>query len=573
MAISKVVQEKIGQMLVEEGIISNEQLRVALEEQKKRGWGQKPLGDFIVELGFATEKDILKVVGLQFNLPVMELKGITVEKNVLNIVSEAIAHRFKMIPLFLLGNELTVAITDPTRFEVMDALANETKCKIIPVLALDSEIENALAFNYTEKLEKQLDHSINLYQYEVDREGPSESERLKRAGKEIPIVKIVDKILAHAAEESASDIHIEPGVEQLTIRLRIDGILSEAFTFSMSLHAAIVSRIKILSQLDISERWVPQDGRIQMSIQKKSLDMRVSTLPTCFGEKVVMRLLDKKNSLLGLEQMGFSKGNLETFRFLIRQPYGIILITGPTGSGKTTTLYAALNEVRSVEKNIITVEDPVEYQIPTINQVPVNPKRDVTFANALRAILRQDPNIIMIGEIRDRETGKIATESALTGHLVFSTLHTNDSPGAVTRLMEMGIEPYLLAPSLLGVVAQRLARKICGNCREAYSPTRVELETMGLIHLGKDIPFYKGKGCKTCNQKGYKGRVGVFEILVVDETIRELILAKASANTIRGYGWKKGFRDMRFDGVKKVVAGLTSVEEVLRMTRGTELVH
>jgi len=502
----------------------------------------------------------------------MDLKGITVEKNILKMIPEALAHRFKMLPLFLLGNELTVAITDPTRFEVVDVLANETKCKIIPVLALESEIENALIFNYTENLEKELDHSINLYNFEVDREGPSEIERLKRAGKEVPIVKIVDKILLHAAEESASDIHVEPGLEKLIIRLRVDGILSEAFTFGISLHPAIVSRIKIISQLDISERHVPQDGRIQLNIQKKTLDVRVSTLPTCFGEKVVMRLLDKKNSLMGLEMMGFSKENFETFRILIKQPYGIILITGPTGSGKSTTLYAAINEIRSVEKNIVTVEDPVEYQIPTVNQVPVNPKRDITFASALRAILRQDPNIIMIGEIRDQETGIMATESALTGHLVLSTLHTNDSPGAVTRLLEMGIEPYILAPSLLGVVAQRLARKICGECRESYQPTQVEVETMGLNHIGKDVLFYKGKGCAFCNQRGYKGRVGIFEILVVDETIREFVVAKASANTIREYAWKKGFRDMRFDGVKKVVSGLTTFEEVLRVTRGTELV-
>ena len=573
MTVSRAVQEKLGHILVNEGAITEEELKVALLEQEKRGWGQKPLGGFLVELGYVSEREILRVLGIQFNLPVMELKGIAVEKNVRQLIPEAIARRFKVLPLFLLEKELTVAISDPTRFEVMDALANETKCKILPVLALESEIEEALDLNYTENLERKIDHTINLQSYDVGQEGPSEIERLKRAGKEVPIVKIVDKILVHAVEEEASDIHVEPGPEKLTVRLRVDGILSEAFTFSMSLHPAITSRIKILSSLDIAERHRPQDGRIQITIHNKSLDMRVSTLPTCFGEKIVLRILDKKNSLLGLEQMGFSEEDLKIFKNLIVQPYGIILITGPTGSGKSTTLYAALNTVRSVESNIVTVEDPVEYQISMVNQVPVNLKKGVTFSNALRAILRQDPDVIMIGEIRDPETGNIATESALTGHLVFSTLHTNDAPGAVTRLIEMGIEPFLLAPSLLGVVAQRLVRKICSQCREAYQPRPVELERLGLAGLSTNIGFHRGKGCSACDHKGYKGRTGIYEILVVDETIRELIAEKASLGTIREYAAKKGFRDMRFDGIRKVVAGVTTVEEVFRVTRGTELVQ
>jgi type II secretory ATPase GspE/PulE/Tfp pilus assembly ATPase PilB-like protein len=371
-----------------------------------------------------------------------------------------------------------------------------------------------------------------------------------------------------AVEEGASDIHVEPAETKLMIRYRIDGILKEQATFVMSLHPAVVSRFKILSGLDISERQKPQDGRIQFFHQKKEIDLRVSVLPTHFGEKIVLRLLDRSKIQVKLEDLGFSEENYERVSQIIFQPHGIVLVTGPTGSGKSTTLYAILNTIRSIEKNIITVEDPVEYQLALVNQVQVNLKKDLTFATALRAILRQDPDVIMIGEIRDTITGRIATESALTGHLVFSTLHTNDALSSITRLVDMGIEPFLLAPSILGVVAQRLVRKICQECKEAYTPKKAELARFGLEDLEEEgVQFYKGKGCNQCKKKGYKGRIGIHEVLLIDEKLRELIIEGASLETMKEAAFENRFAEMRLDGIKKVLSGLTTAEEVLRATR------
>lgn len=559
----KVVHEKLGKILVAQGLITEENLAKALEEQQKRGFKQKQIGSFLTELGYVSEEDVLKAIGIQFNLPVMELKEIAIDSAVLELIPEAMARRLKAIPLYLVEKELTIAICNPTQLEIIDTLANQTRCKILPVLALEREILAAIENNYVVLSEPE-----PVQEVEETPMSPSELRQLEEAGKEVPIIRIVDDLLLQAVREGASDIHIEPRDGKLSVRMRVDGILKEYHTFTSKQQPAILSRVKILSKLDISERQKPQDGRIKLRIGGKEVDARVSTLPAYYGEKVVLRLLDQQKVQLGLEELALSPHNLGLLKNMIAQPYGLVLVTGPTGSGKSTTLYAALNTINSEEKNIVTVEDPVEYQIPIINQVQVNVKKNLTFATALRSILRQDPNIVMIGEIRDPETGEIATEAALTGHLVLSTLHTNDAPSAIVRLVEMGIEPFLLAPSLLGIVAQRLARKICPDCKESVSPKKGELERLGIPGAPDTIKFSRGRGCSNCKGSGYKGRVAIHEVLAADEGIRALISERAPASAIRDHAVQAGFIDMRLDGIRKIIKGITTLEEVLRVTRG-----
>jgi type IV pilus assembly protein PilB len=567
MRVARAVEQKLGKILIDRKLISEADLNHALEEQAKEGGHSKPVGSFLVELGYVSERNVTEALGVQFNMAVVNLEDITLSKDLTKLIPESVASKFLFLPLFLVEKELTVALADPTHLDALSALSLENRYKVQPVLALRSQLEKFIELNYTEG-PKSVAVETDLQETSVNEGSAGYVEKLKKAGKETPIIKLVDKILAEAAEEGASDIHIEPAETKLMVRYRIDGILKEQASFVMSLHPAIVSRFKILSNLDISERQKPQDGRIQFIHHKKELDLRVSTLPTHFGEKIVLRLLDRSRIQVKLEDLGFSDENYERLSKIIFQPHGIVLVTGPTGSGKSTTLYAILNTIRSIEKNIITVEDPVEYQLPLVNQVQVNLKKDLTFANALRAMLRQDPDIIMIGEIRDTVTGEIATESALTGHLVFSTLHTNDALSSITRLVDMGIEPFLLAPSLLGVVAQRLVRKICLDCKESYQPKRAELARFGLEELeGEEILFYKGKGCGQCKQKGYKGRVGIHEVLLIDEPIREMIIQRASLESMKEVAFQNGFAEMRLDGIKKILSGLTTTEEVLRATR------
>ncbi|MFZ5874773.1 MAG: GspE/PulE family protein [Nitrospirota bacterium] len=565
MPLNRVLQAKLGQILVDQGRLTPEQLAAAIEHQRGKEPG-KQLGTIFVELGFANEVDVAQAVGLQFNLPAVDLTVITVSEDVLRIIPEPLARKLCVVPIFLVDKELTVALADPTEIDIIDFLARETRCVIQPVLAPRRQIISAHDRFYTAETTLQSLDTEALQRFDVDHGGPGEVERLRAVGKEIPIVKIVDQIFARAVAEGASDIHIEPGDTKLQVRFRVDGMLREVTSFSTLLCAAITSRIKILSELDIAERRKPQDGRIQLSTH--NLDLRVSTLPMRHGEKIVIRILDRANVLIGLKDLGLTPSNLERLNHLIHQPYGIVLVTGPTGSGKSTTLYAALNAIKTPEVNIVTVEDPVEYQIPGINQVQVNAKRELTFASVLRSVLRQDPDIIMVGEIRDPETGAMATEAALTGHLVFSTLHTNDAGGAVTRLIEMGIEPFLLAPSILGVVAQRLVRKVCPQCRELYEPRPAELDRLGLDGLQGDLRFARAKGCTHCQHRGYRGRTAIHEILIIDETMRQMISEKVSQATLTDYAAQQGFVDMRIDGLKKMVAGLTTVEEVLRVSKG-----
>ena len=391
---------------------------------------------------------------------------------------------------------------------------------------------------------------------------------LGRGADDAPIIKLVNLIIAQAVREGASDIHVEPDAEVLRIRYRVDGLLHEVMSPPRNLHAGLVSRLKIMGNLDIAERRVPQDGRIQMKVGEKEIDMRVSTLPTVYGEKMMMRVLDKRSVLIGLEELGFAPESLAIYRQMIRRPYGLILVTGPTGSGKTTTLYAALSSINSIEKNIVTIEDPVEYQIKGINQVHVNAKVGVTFAAGLRTILRQDPNVIMVGEIRDRETATIAVQAALTGHQVFSTLHTNEAPGAIARLIDIGVEPFLISSSLTGVVAQRLVRKVCAFCREAYTPDPQVIKDLGI--KGDKVTYVRGRGCQECRQTGYSGRIPLFELLSMNDSIRHLTISRSSAAQIRSQAEKSGFKRLREDGLLKAAQGLTTLEEVFRVAQDIE---
>lgn len=561
--MQRVVQQKLGKILIDQGLVTEEQLKMALASQADSK--TKRLGTLLVELGLVEEQQITEAVGLQFNMPVLSLKDINPVPELIRKVPRNYAVRFKVFPIFLADNEMTLAITDPTHIEIIDILSGVTGLRIQPVLAPPSEIEAAIKSHYPKGEEDE--DSIGLGSIETEEITDAEVERLRQAGKEVPIVQLVDRVLSQAVEERASDIHFDPAENKLMVRFRVDGTLTEVSSVAMGLQPAITSRIKILSGLDIAERFKPQDGRLKLTIAKKDYDLRVSTLPTVHGEKIVMRILDRSNVQFTLADLGLSDPILRAFQKLIKQPYGLVLVTGPTGSGKTTTLYAALNAIKGIHHNIITVEDPVEYQLPLINQVQVNAKKNLTFATALRSILRQDPDIVLIGEIRDPETAAIATQAALTGHLVLATLHTNDAPGAITRLVDMGVDPFLLAPALLGVLAQRLVRKICEKCKRAYSPEHEELDRLGFPEM-KDLSFYKGRGCAHCKQTGQKGRLGVHEVLVVDEPMRHLISTHASTTELRTHAQRNGFTDMRFDGFRKLAAGETTTEEVLMSTKG-----
>lgn len=565
--ITRELNMKLGDILIAQGLIGRGQLENALKEQETHGIDQKRIGSYLIDLGYVTEKEVAQALGKQFNLPVMNLDGIRIKSEILDLIPESMTKKFNIIPLFKIANELTLAISDPTDINILDVVSSETGCKVVPVMAPYSEIAKTIEKYYIRKIETAVLDSGR--EAELPGISRAELDELKKAGVEMPTVKIVDRILLEAVEDGASDIHIEPREKGLFVRFRVDGILHEFAKYPSKNHPGIVSRIKIMASLDIAERQKPQDGRIQIKIDEKEIDLRVSVLPAYYGEKVVMRILNRASVKVSIEDLGFSERNLSIFNALIKEPYGIILVTGPTGSGKTTTLYAALNEINSVEKNIITVEDPVEYQLPIINQVQIKVKKDLTFANALRSILRQDPDIIMVGEIRDPETASIAAEAALTGHLVFSTLHTNDSPSSITRLVEMGVEPFLLAPTVLGVIAQRLARKICDSCSEEYSPSLSELNAVGLDPKNKEVKFFRGSGCDKCKQTGYKGRIGIHEILEMNDKIRDLITNRASVGMIRDEAVRQGFKDMRFDGLKKVIGGQTTIEELVRVTKNT----
>jgi len=560
--------EKIGELLVRENLITPVQLQKALEEQKRTG-GR--LGANLCKLGFIKEEQLTEFLSKQYGVPAVNLKEFEIDPEVIKLVPEEVARKHMGIPVNRAGNTLIVAMADPSNIFAMDDIKFLTGYNVEVVVAPENAIKEAIdkyyqgsATNLEEALGDMEDMDIEL--------GETEEEvnitDLEKASEEAPVIKLVNLILTDAIKKKASDIHIEPYEKTFRCRYRIDGILYEVLKPPMKMRNAITSRIKIMSGMDIAERRLPQDGRIKIKVGKdKEMDYRVSVVPTLFGEKVVLRLLDKSNLQLDMTKLGFDDQQLKLFKDAINRPYGMILVTGPTGSGKTTTLYSALSELNKPDVNICTAEDPVEYNLMGINQVQMHEEIGLNFAAALRSFLRQDPDIILVGEIRDFETAEIAVKAALTGHLVLSTLHTNDAPSSVNRLLNMGVEPFLVASSVNLILAQRLVRKICPECKEPVDFPAKALVEMGMDpELAKDTVVYKGKGCFNCSETGYKGRLAVYEVMMLYEEIKDLILNGASAAELKKEAIRLGMKTMRMSGLEKIREGITTPDEVARVT-------
>jgi type IV pilus assembly protein PilB len=584
MAATEVKKKMLGEMLVASGLIHDEQLKKALDEQKRRGG---KVGEILVDLGFISEHNIATFLGRQLNIPFIELDTQLIDAESVQILPGDMARRLVALPLYKDKEALVVAMADPLNIFGIDDIRKATGLEIRQLVATRSDILKAIDRYFGMK------QTIEAAAIDFEDEQGVGREVAAIAGpaaEDAPVVKLVSLLIAQAVADRASDIHIDPEGKIIKVRYRIDGVLTEVRTLQREMHAPIVSRIKILAGMDIAEKRAPQDGRFQTRVthsdsgpvvtavfhersalrmdDETTVDIRVSTLPVIQGETVVMRILNRSYIILNLEGLNYSPSMLERYRRLISKPYGMILVTGPTGSGKTTTLYASINSIDRKANNVVTVEDPVEYQIMGVNQLQVNPKAGVTFASGLRSILRQDPDIIMVGEIRDRETAEIAIQAALTGHLVFATLHTNDAGSAATRLIDMGIEPFLVASSVIGILAQRLTRKICDRCKKPYPATPELLKSLGIAT--ERVTFYKGEGCSACKNTGYRERVGIFELIEMNEAIRTLIIAKASSSAITTTAIKAGFKTLRQEGLLKVVDGVTSIEEVLRVTQEAE---
>jgi len=548
-------------LLLKKKLITSSNVTAAKNEAKKTGLS---LEKSLEKLDIITEEDIAYTLAEELNVPFMDLKEYILDSAVISLITEPMAKEYKAIPIFRIENTLTIAMTDPNDIIAIDEIRNKSRCSNIEtVLSTEDAVSKSIDQYYSgvgkvEDVIKGISRESNIA-IVGEEAGVKE---LSEIAKEAPIVKLVNLLVMEAVRKRASDIHIEPDEKLLRIRYRIDGVLHEVNTAPKHLQGAIISRIKLLSAMNIAEKRKPQDGKIDLKLENKNLDLRVSTCPTVHGENVVIRLLDKSSIILGLEELGFSKEDLEKYNKLIYRPHGIILVTGPTGSGKTSTLYASLTTINSVDKNIITIEDPVEYQIPLIRQTQVNPQIGLTFAEGLRTFLRQDPDIMMVGEIRDRETAEIAIQASLTGHLVFSTLHTNDSCSAITRLVDMGIEPFLTSSTLIGILAQRLIRVICPRCKEKYIPPEGVLKDIG---FKEKIPLYRGAGCARCSHSGFTGRIGIFELLIIDEDIRQLIIEKVTTDRLRKVAASKGMRTLLQDGMDKIKRGITTPEEVLRV--------
>ncbi len=547
------------ELLVERGIINKDQLDKAKEEVNKTGL---PIEKALEKLGFISEIDIAQTVADSIGVPFMNLNDYLIDAEVIKLVPEAMAKKLHAVPLFKIGDSLTVAMQDPLDVAAIDELRSKTKMgSIDPVLSTRDMIQNVLDQNYG-TLGSIKDLTNELTQEKLDQKLKG-AKGLGEVIEEAPVIKLVNLIIMEAVKDKASDIHIEPEEDMVRVRYRIDGILHETHEVPKHLQSVLASRIKIMAKMDIAETRNPQDGRIQLKIESKSLDLRVSSFPTVYGENIVLRILDKTSVILGLSDLGLSEKELKDFNKIIQRPNGIILVTGPTGSGKTTTLYSALSTVNSMEKNIITIEDPVEYELPLIRQTQVNTKAGLTFAVGLRSILRQDPDIIMVGEIRDKETAEIAIQASLTGHLVFSTLHTNDAASSLTRLIDMGVESFLISTSVIAILAQRLVRVICPNCKEKYTPSP---EVLKDLNLKEKIDFYRGKGCVKCKQTGFIGRKGVFELLLMSDEIKNMVVAKSSSGEIKKKALGNGMTTLFDDGLEKVKRGITAIEEVLRVT-------
>jgi len=568
-----VIISKIGRMLIADRLITEEQLEKALAYQQKEG-GR--LGSILVKLGYIQEQTLLQFLSKQYGVQSVDLSKIDIDSSVTKLIPLEVVQKYNVIPIRRVGAVLTMAMMDPSNIFAIDDIKFMTGYDIEVVVSSESTIMATMSKLYdTSSMNLQLvlksmdggDEGLDIL--EADTEEKVDLRELKEAVDEAPVVKLVNLILSDAIKKGASDIHIEAYEKKFRVRYRIDGVLYEVMNPPLKLRAALTSRLKIMAELDIAERRLPQDGRIKLKMKDKEIDLRVSTLPCLFGEKVVMRILDKSALSLDLRKMGWEQQALDDLMKAIHSPFGMVLVTGPTGSGKSTTLYAALQQINEVGINIMTAEDPVEYNLFGVNQVQMKEEIGLNFAAALRSFLRQDPDVVLVGEIRDYETAEIGVKAALTGHLVLSTLHTNDAPSTITRLLNMGIEPFLVASSLLLIIAQRLVRRICKECREEEKVTPAILVDMGINPQEvESIVTYKGKGCPACNNTGYKGRVALYEVMTINDEIKELILQGASATEVKKKAIASGMKTLRMSGLTKLKEGVTTIEEVLRTTFG-----
>jgi type IV pilus assembly protein PilB len=568
---------RLGDLLVAEGLITDAQLRAALGDQKGKA---DKLGSVLVRTGAITEEQLIGFLSRQYGIPSITLTNLDIDAETLRLVPPHIAKKYEVLPVKRIGGTLTLAMSDPTNVFALDDIAFMTNLQILPVVAPQAAIRRALDKNYeaaqptssmSDMMSEITGDASNVEVVEDEQAGAQvDVFELKESADEAPVVKLVNMVLVDAIRKGASDLHWEPYEKTFRVRFRIDGVLHEMLSPPKRLEPAIISRLKIMSNLDISERRLPQDGRIKLRYGAREIDFRVSILPTIFGEKAVLRILDKEALQLDMTKLGFDTWSYEKFGHAIHQPYGMVLITGPTGSGKTTTLYSAISTINSPEHNIMTAEDPVEYNLKGVNQVQVNEGIGRTFAAVLRSFLRQDPDVILVGETRDLETAQISIRAALTGHLVFTTLHTNDCPSTVARLVDMGVQPFLLSSALLLILAQRLGRRICKDCKEPIEGHEDDLVPYGHVSEGRGkVTFFKGKGCQTCNFTGMKGRVALYEVMPVTEDLRTVILKGGQTAEIREMAQSQGMKTLRQAGLIKVLEGTTTVEEVLRVTLST----
>lgn len=557
------LKKRLGKILLEAGLVTEDQLQEAVESQDGRS-----LVKALVELGYTTEEDIAKAVAKATNLPYLKLSTHKINPAAIALIPEDMARRYELIPIDIEDNKLVVAMSDPANVFAVDDLRIMTGYEIKPVVSTETDVVNAIAQNF--QMDREVEEMMESVVGEAEETQGADVQALVEEveeDEEAPIVKLANYILTEAARSRAADVHIDPQESEVRIRYRIDGVLHDILKSPKKVQHGLTARLKIMANMDIAEKRLPQDGRFSLIIDGRPIDFRVATIPTIHGEKVVLRLLEKSSALMKLEELGFSQVGLERLKSSLLKPYGAIFITGPTGSGKTTTLYSCVSLLNSVEKNVITVEDPVEYRLVGLNQVQVNPRAGLTFAAALRSILRHDPDIVMIGEVRDQETALIAIESALTGHLVLSTLHTNDAASTITRLTEMGLETFLVSSAVDCVVNQRLARVLCPECKESFTPS---LETLNNINFPMDenskIPeIYRAKGCEYCNKTGYRGRIGIYEVLLMSENIERQTVERASTDLIRKTAIEEGMITLKEEGFLKVKEGVTSIEEVMRV--------
>ncbi|MEN6373042.1 MAG: ATPase, T2SS/T4P/T4SS family [Armatimonadota bacterium] len=556
-------KKRLGDILVSAGLLSEEQLEWGLEEQKQ---SYKRLGEILIDAGWVTEDDISEARAFQLDMAHIALGDYPIDPEVIRLIPEPVARTYKLIPVCNTDGKISVAMTNPLDVEAIDAVQRVTRKRVEPILASDARMTATLDKVYGSlggaDITASMQEAVGDVEITIDEIISPDVDEAKRQSEQAPIVRTVSLILQEAVKRRASDIHLEPRRNNVEVRYRIDGVLHHIRNMPKALQAAVISRIKVMADLDIAERRIPQDGRVGVRVMNRMIDLRVSTLPVQYGERVVLRVLDKSAQQYTLSQIGFSPKELNAFENLIRKPYGIILVTGPTGSGKTTTLYSALTKLKSPDVNIITCEDPIEYELEGVNQSAVNVKAGLTFAAQLRSILRQDPDIILVGEIRDSETADIAFRAAMTGHLVLSTLHCNDAASAVTRLIDMGVEPFLIGSSVIGVVAQRLVRVICPRCKSPYEPGVEELVPFGLTDQAESIQLFRGQGCNNCDGSGYHGREAVSEVLTVTDDIRKMIMTNPSSDQIKAVAMAQGMSTMKQNAIEKMLKGVTTPAEV-----------